>query len=180
MDNCPCKLELSVELRGTKEWLQGQPLETGGEMTSVVLAQWAVCCERHPWKSNMALSGKKVKGSVIISPIKGGIIVNEHGYIGSRNCLLLTDEIASLIDKWNDAVKVRTFNILQQTKLCVKFCFIWYKGLKQDYRPKQCWNSVISDLPLWPENVTGGWNKIYFLSTNYFRLNSIFSAMEKA
>lgn len=47
----------------------------------------------------MALSGKKLKGSVIISPIKGGMIVNEHGCIGSGNSLLFTDEIASLIDK---------------------------------------------------------------------------------
>lgn len=158
MDNCICKLQFSVELCGTKEWLQGQPLETGGEMTFVVLAQWAVCSESHPWKSNMALTyilkkKKKVKGSVIISPIKGGmiIIVNEHGCIGSRNSLLFTDEIASLIDKWNYAVKFRTFTILQQTKLRIKFCFIWCRGLKQEYRPRPCWNSVIPDLLLWPE-----------------------------
>jgi len=39
---------------------------------------------------------------------------------------MFADEIVSLADKENCAVEFRTFNILQQTELGTKFCFIVY------------------------------------------------------
>lgn len=58
------------------------------------------------------------------------MIINaeEHGFCRtwdiSTNSLRFADEIVSLVDKGNCAVEFRTFNILQQTELDMKFCFI--------------------------------------------------------